>query len=178
MRRRRWVLLAVVAVVLLAPATALAYPRVAWETPDGQAIRQVVDEAEIAPQTYALPPPAYRHRPIPASILQAQQQRAARTARRLYTGRALKSWLKTFRMIVQGERKPDRLAPTWRMTAIEHQSLWLLPWSARFANATIVTHSRSNSGIVSTWEDSYRLIRTSSGWRIVSGDVHCIDECP
>jgi len=177
-RDRRAKVLLILIACLLVPGGIKAYHTVSWLTPDGQQIKQTVLAATDAQHIFDGPLAAYRHRPVPPTVIVAEQRQAFATARRIYTGHLLTFWLQTYRALISRKSYTftggSRFA-YWHFTSVRPGDLSLYRGAAD-ASVTAVGQTTPGSENISTIH--YHLVHCAHGWQIDRWDETCESGCP
>jgi hypothetical protein len=173
--RRRVILVTLVVALFAVPGSAWAYHHLSWFTPDGQAIRSEVVDATRASHLFDNPPARYHRGAVPQHVLQSERSRAASLSGRLYTRRILTPMLAVYQRQISDQARRLPVNVGWVTTDVQPTDLSLLPQSA---SATVRSTYTSTLGQVSVWDEQFRLVRTSQGWRIDAWTGDCVSGCP
>lgn len=171
----RWLIVIALVLAVAIPSGVWAYHRVMWQTPDGQAIGTTVDGAIYAYHAFDLPPAKYRGGRVPKTVIRQLRARAYALARRYYTGAQLKEWLGIYRRDIS---EGTYASPYFFGCHVVSEHRDQISWLITSADATAGEVVQCTNGLRASYEDSFHLLRTSSGWRIDSWGGQCLSGCP
>lgn len=159
--------LAVLTVFAMVPASWWDYGRVTWLTPPGGEIAAVVRAAITKNEDLLQPPARYYNSHAPAAVVSRLRARALHELPRIYTGELLATWENMARS--QFSRRDVHSWRRWdpRVT-VDWVHLDTLTFFPGLVTASASVEDRSNGGAVNRMDYQFRLVHTSSGWRINS----------